>query len=455
MSTTDPSPTLPNDFFSALKARAPEIEKRYRKLTPASAALHEEAKTRLPGGFSRDAVIRKPYAPYIEGGEGAVLADADGRRIIDFGFNATSLALGHADPRVVGAVNAQLARGSAYYAPTRGEVELAGLICERLPCAERVRFTNSGSEAVMMGLRLARGFTGRSLIIKFEGSYHGTYDDVQWSVSPPEDAVAAANEPRAIADTGGLAGDVGRVLVLRYNDPDALKRAAERHGEEIAAVIMEPLANRMGLISPKPGFLAAARELCDSTGAVLIFDEVIAFRAGYNGTQGTLGVTPDLTTLGKCIGGGFPVGGVAGRADVLEVSAPGASGRVTHAGTFNANPITMTAGKATLEALTPEVFETLNATGERVRARLREICEGLPLRVAGAGSLFKVNALNREIIDHRDTLEVDKEWQEIASLALLAEGYFLSRTLLGCVSTATTDQQIDGFLEAFAAIVRA
>ena len=454
--TASPAPPRPlaNDFYAALKARAGEIEARYRALTPASARMHEDAKRVIPGSFTRDAVMREPYAPYVVEGRGAHVHDLDGRRLTDFAFNATALTLGHADPRVVAAVNAQIGRGSAYYAPTGKEVALARLICDRLPSAERVRFTNSGSEAVMMALRLSRGFTGRDLVVKFEGSYHGTYDDVQWSVAPPRDRTGPPDRPVPIPDTAGLPAGGGRVLVLPYNDADAVRRAAGEHGPAIAAVIVEPMANRMGLIMPTLAFLAAAREATESSGALLVFDEVIAFRIGYHGTQGRLGFTPDITTLGKCIGGGFPVGAVAGRANVMALTEPGAAGRVTHAGTFNANPITMAAGQATMEALTPDVFENFDAAGERLRARLRRICDGLPLTVTGVGSLFKVNATAAEITDYRSAATADKVWQQLASLALLNEGYWLSKGLQGCISTATTDEHVDGLLEAFAALVR-
>jgi glutamate-1-semialdehyde 2,1-aminomutase len=455
MTATATAHPFSNDFFAPLKARAPEIEARYRDLTPISAALHERAKTRLPGGYTRDSVMRRPYAPYIASGAGATLIDRDGREITDMWFNATSLPLGHADGRVVAAVDAQLKLGSAYFAPTESEIELADVICDRLPSAERVRFANSGSEAVMFAVRFARAFTGRDLVIKFEGSYHGSYDDVYWSVSPPGDRSGAPDRPAAVPESAGLTSSAGRVTVLRYNDVDSLEQTIGRHGDEIAAVIVEPVANRMGLIAPKPGFLRRARELCDAHGAVLIFDEVIVFRLGLNGAQGLIGVTPDLTTLGKIMGGGYPVGAIAGRADILALSEPGRASRVSHAGTFNANPITMAAGKATLEALTPDAFAEFDAAGEKIRSRLREMCAGLPIQVTGDGSLFKISATAEEITDYRTAATADREWQEIAAMALLNEGFLFAPSLHGCVSTATTDDHVESFLGAFASVLGA
>jgi glutamate-1-semialdehyde 2,1-aminomutase len=445
---------LRNDFYAAMKERAAELEARYRALTPRSAEMHERACAVLPGGYTRDAVMRKPYTPYLVEGRGSEVKDIDGRRYIDFCYNATSLVLGHAEQQVVDALNRQARLGTAYQAQNVGQVELAELLCERLPSAELVRFTNSGSEAVMMAIRIARGFTGRDLLIKFEGSYHGTYDDVQWSVNPPKPQ--AAGQPASpVPDTAGLPPSGDRLLVLPYNDPAAVERALANHGSELAAIIVEPMANRMGLIVPQREFLEAVVRGCRAVGAVAIFDEVIAFRLGYNGSQGTLGIVPDLTTLGKCIGGGLPVGAIAGRRDILQCTDPKAQRRVTHAGTFNGNPMTMAAGLVTMEALTLPVFERLNGMGETLRAKLRSLFDGLPLTVSGTGSLFKVNAIGRPITNYQDSVEVDGEWQQVVSIALANEGFLLSKGLQGCVSTVTTEEEIDDLVGAFAAILRA
>ena len=443
----------PNDFYAELKGRAAEIEARYRELTPASARRHAAAEKVLPSGYTRDAVVWRPYPPYIDKGRGAELTDADGRRVIDLCFNATSLPLGHADPRVVAAVTAQAAAGSAFQAMTGKETELAEILCQRLPSAELVRFANSGSEAVMMALRVARAFTCRETVIKFVGSYHGTYDDVQWSVGPPAESLGSDGRFDAIPESAGLPSGVGRVLVLPFNDARALRSAMSENQDRIAAVIVEPMANRIGLVLPRPEFLAAARQCCDETGAVLIFDEVIAFRLGYNGAQGVVGVTPDLTVLGKSIGGGYPVGGIVGTDEVLGITRIGHANRVTHPGTFSGNPVTMAAGKATLEALTEDVFQALNDTGERIRGRLRELCSGLPLRVTGVGPFYKVNATSRTIYDYRDAVTIDKDWERLASLAMLNEGFLLTSTMRGCVATATTEDQISGFLAAFSGLL--
>ncbi len=439
-------------FHATLKSRRAAIESRYLSLTPASARLAAAAAEVLPGGSTRDTVQRRPHALYLRGGAGGRVVDADERALVDLWFNATALPLGHADPRVAAAVAPWLTHGSAFYAPTGLEIDLAREIRRRLPSAERVRFTNSGTEAVMLAARVARAFTGRPVVAKFEGSYHGSWDDVAWSVGGgggPRDA------PEPVPATGGLTGHAGRVLVLPYNDLDATAGLLARRAQSIAALLVEPIANRMGLVLPEPGFLAGLRDLCDRHGILLVFDEIISFRLGYHGAQGLAAVTPDLTTLGKLVGGGYPVGAVAGRADVMAVTEPGRPDRVSHAGTFTANPVTMAAGLATLDAWTPDVIDRVNAEGERVRAALRLALEGLPFQVTGAGSLFKICATLHPIVDQRTSEEADAEWEELASLALVNEGFLLTTRLHGCLSTATTADDADALVAAVRSIVTA
>jgi glutamate-1-semialdehyde 2,1-aminomutase len=449
-----------SDYYTALTSRAADIEARYRELTPRSQEAFARAARVFPGGYTRDAIIRGPHPTFVERASGVTMHDLDGRALTDFWFNATSLALGHAYPAVVEAMAAQLPKGTAYFAPTLNEVRLAETVLPRLPGAARIRFANSGSEAVMMAVRFARAWRamrqrGASTIVKFEGSYHGSYDDVAWSVSPKLADAGASDDPRPVAETSGLAGTEGRVAVLPFNDGAALRRYVERRSDEIAAVLVEPMANRLGLVMPDAAFLVEARALCDQYGIVLIFDEVISFRVGYSGVQGVLGVRPDLTTLGKIIGGGFAVGAVAGRADILDLSSPERGGRVTHAGTFNANPMTSIAGRVTMDTLTPDAFTQMNALGEYARARLADAVRGLPLQVTGAGSLFKVTATSRTIRNYRDAATTDKAWESACSLALLNEGFVLTPTMSGCISYVTNREHVDALVSAFDGIVRA
>ena len=447
-------------YYDALTSRLPDIEASYRKLTPRSQEAFARAASVFPGGYTRDAIVRSPHPTFVERASGVTLHDLDGRALTDFWFNATSLALGHAYPAVVDAIAAQLPNGTAYFAPTQNEVRLAEVLLGRLPGAERIRFANSGSEAVMMAVRFARAYRATrrgtaSTVVKFEGSYHGSYDDVSWSVSPRVSDAGPGDAPRPVAETTGLAGTQGRVAVLPFNDVESLRRYIEAQRAEIAAVLVEPMANRIGLVMPDVAFLAEARALCTRFDIPLVFDEVISFRVGYRGVQGQVGVQPDLPTLGKIIGGGFAVGAVAGCADILDLSSPGGGARVSHAGTFNANPMTSIAGRVTMETLTTDALAHMNTLGEHARARLRDVSRGLPLQVTGAGSLFKVTATSRPIRNYRDAATTDKAWESACSLALLNEGFVLTPTMSGCTSLVTTRADVDALVSAFGSVIRA
>lgn len=463
MSTVAPPAAAPADaadYFARLKAHASAIESAYAARTPASIAAFRRAAHVFPGGYTRDAIMRGPHPTFVAHASGARMTDLDGHALTDFWFNATSLPVGHAHPAVVAAIEAQAARGTAYFAPTLAEVALAELILGRLPAAQRIRFANSGSEAVMMAVRFARAHSmatrgpGCTTLVKFEGSYHGSYDDVSWSVSPPPAQAGAREAPVAVAESSGLAGTQGRVAVLPFNDVAVLTRYVEAHHDEIAGLLVEPMANRIGLLMPEREFLLAARALADRFGLVLVFDEVISFRVGYGGVQGEIGIAPDLTTLGKIIGGGFAVGAIAGRADILGLSVPDLTGRVSHAGTFNGNPMMANAGRATMELLTRDAFAQLAALGAYARERLADACTGLPLQVTGAGSLFKVTATPHRLRDYRDAATADRRWEALCSLALLNAGFVLTPTLSGCVSLVSTRDDVDALADAFARIVR-
>jgi glutamate-1-semialdehyde 2,1-aminomutase len=316
-----------------------------------SAALFARAQGVLPGGNSRTTVYMAPYPPYAASGDGCFITDVEGDRRLDCLNNYTALIHGHAHPSIVEAATRRLAQGASFPLPTPEEIELAALLCERLPSAERVRFTNSGSEAVMIALKGARAFTGRSKIAKFEGAYHGSYDYAEVSLSSSPETWGSLAAPASTAYSKGTPPAVLQdVVVLPFNHVEHTVARIEREARDLAAVLVDPVPNRVGLVPAHAEFLNALREVTRAHGIVLIFDEVISFRVGYQGAQGALGVTPDVTTLGKIIGGGFPVGAVAGRADVMSVFDPTRGGppAAPHGGTFNANPVTMAAGVATL-----------------------------------------------------------------------------------------------------------
>ena len=394
----------------------------YLARTPRSAALFERATASLPGGSTRTTIFSAPYPPYMVRGEGIRTWDLDGNEYRDFLGNYTSLILGHAHPEVVAAVEAQVRLGSAFAAPTQTEIELAEEIRSRLPSVERIRFTNSGTEATMFAIRAARAFTGRPLLAKFEGAYHGTHDTVlAWSPGVPE-------------------GTSELVLELPWGDPEGVERAIAGRERDLAAIIIEPVQGAGGVRAAEPAFLVFLRELANRIGALLIFDEVIAFRVGPNGAQGRLGgVRPDLTTLGKIIGGGYPSGAFGGRAEVMDQFDARRSGALVHGGTFNGNPVAAAAGLATLRHLTPERFDELERLGDRLRSTLAAAFsrEGLDASVAGIASIFQVfpgpSLAGPEGLGPQAAL----------FLGLLLDGFHLAPRGMGAMATPTTDADVD------------
>ena len=343
-----------------------------------SRALFERSQQLIPGGVNSPvrafrAVGGTPV--FFREGRGARLVDEDGRQYIDYVGSWGPLILGHADPEVLEAIGRAAARGLSFGAPTALELEMAELLTRALPSIEQVRLVSSGTEAVMSALRLARGFTGRKVIVKFEGCYHGHSDFLL--VKAGSGALTFGNPTSA-----GVPEELtAHTLVLDYNDPQQVEDAFDRFGDEIAAVVLEPIAGNMNFVRPTQGFIDGLRARCTRHGALLIFDEVMTgFRVGAQGAQGLFGVKPDLTTLGKVIGGGMPVGAFGGRRDVMAKLAP--VGPVYQAGTLSGNPVAVTAGLATLRrVLEPGFFEQLSRT-------TRSLVEGLQRVAAEAGATF-------------------------------------------------------------------
>ena len=286
---------------------------RYLDLTPKSRALWEEAKQYLPGGDSRNSIFWKPYPIFVESAAGCHVVDADGMDRLDFINTMTTMILGHGPEPVLRAVSKQMDRGLAYNAPSRSQVELARLLCDRVPSFDQVRFTNSGTEATLNTLRAARAFTGRTRFAKAEGGYHGTHDSVSVSVRVNPDAAGSPEQPRPVAATAGLPDSVERdVVIIPFNETETARRILEENRDDLAAVIVEPVLGSVGMVPADAEFLAMLRDFTQANGSVLIFDEVISFRVSPGGAQETYGITPDLTSLGKIVGGGFPVGLSAG-----------------------------------------------------------------------------------------------------------------------------------------------
>ncbi len=433
--------------------RTVSVTSAYTRPDSRSARLWREAQEVLPGGNSRTTVFMAPRPIYAAEGEGCWLVDVDGDRRLDLLNNYTALIHGHAHPTVTEAATRRLRRGASFPLPTAEEIELAALLVERVASVERVRFTNSGSEAVMMAIKAARGYTGRHRIAKFEGAYHGSYDWAEVSLSSSPSEWGSLEAPASVAYCKGTPPSVlNEVVVLPFNHTRLAAARIEREAGELAAVILDPVPNRVGLIPARVEFLKALREVTAAYGILLIFDEVISFRVGYGGAQGTFGARPDLTTFGKIIGGGFPVGAVGGRADVMAVFDP-RSGKplVPHGGTFNANPVTMAAGLATMRLMDEAAYARLEELGEKLRAGFRACLEraGVPGAMTGMGSLFRIHPTEQTFVDYRSALADEGERKRLDQLhrALLNHGVLISPTGLGCVSTAVSDAEIEYFLE--------
>jgi glutamate-1-semialdehyde 2,1-aminomutase len=429
----------------------------YLAKTGRSRALYDDALAVMPGGNSRTTTFFDPYPFYIERGYGAHVVDADGNDRLDFNGNYTSLILGHAPPEVVKAVHEAATLGMSFPGPTEHEIRLADMLTRRIPSLERVRFTNSGTEATMNAVRVARAFTGRSKIAKFEGAFHGTHDSVLVSVTPEAGAAGGRKRPKPVPSSEGIpASTLKSVVVLPWNDGDACEAIIEREAPGLAAVLVDPLLGIGGIIPPAEGFLPRLRALCDKHGIVLIFDEVISFRIAWGGAQERYGVRPDLTTLGKIIGGGLAVGAFGGRTDIMGAYDPRRGGaRISHGGTFNANPLTMAAGVATLNALTPDAYARLDALGERLRGGVSRLLGATRRRgqVSGVGSLFCLHWTQGPLTDYRSSRPKDAEASLRIFLGLLNEGILLTQRGMGACSLAMADEDVDRFVNALARVL--
>lgn len=417
-----------SEHASAGRCLARERE-RYGERTALSAERFERALQVLPGGDTRAATFYAPYPVALCHGEGIVVQDLDRNVYLDFLLNYTSLILGHRHRAVMTAVREVLEHGTAFAAPVPGQVELAEILVERVPSVERVRFVNSGTEATTSALWAARAFTGRSFVVKAIGGYHGSNPELDKAIRP---GFFPAGVPESTP-----------VRAVPYNDVEALRQAV---GEgDVAAVLLEPVMGAAGIVPAVDGYLEAAQEIAHVAGALFILDEVISFRLGHGGYQRDADLRPDLTAFAKIIGGGFPVGAVGGRADVMEVFAPGASPGVVHSGTFNGNPVTVTAGVRTLELLDHQTYARMDELAAVLADGLcRAIAQtGVSAQVTHAGSLVNLHFTEAPIVDADAAGAVDRVAADAFHLGLANRGILIATRGLFALSTVTDERHVD------------
>ena len=410
---------------------------------PKSQALLERAEKSIPGGVNSPVRAYRGVGgtpPFILRGQGARIYDVDGNEYVDYVGSWGPLLLGHRFPPVIEALRAVLEAGTSFGAPTEREIELAELIREAVPSIEMVRLVNSGTEATMSALRLARGFTGRDLTVKFEGCYHGHVDSL---LAKAGSGIATLGIP----DTAGVPARFAETTItLPFNAPEAVEEAFRARGDEIAAVIVEPVAGNMGCVPPRPGFLECLREQCTRHGALLIFDEVMTgFRLAFGGAQELFGIRPDMTALGKVIGGGLPIAGYGGRADIMSKVAP--SGPIYQAGTLSGNPLAVSAGLAMLRHLKehPETYDRLETLGAQLTAA------PLPgTTVNRVGSMFTFFFTEQPVTDFASAKTCDTQRFARFHHAMLKRGVYLapSQFEAGFLSAAHTEADVASTVEA-------
>ncbi|VEF47457.1 glutamate-1-semialdehyde-2,1-aminomutase [Bacillus freudenreichii] len=421
-----------------------------------SKQAYQEAVKLMPGGVNSPVRAFKSVNMdpiFMEKGKGSRVHDIDGNEYIDYVLSWGPLILGHSNDRVVEVIKEVAESGTTFGAPSLMENKLAKLVTERVPSIEIVRMVSSGTEATMSALRLARGYTGRNKIIKFEGCYHGHGDSLLIKAGS---GVATLGLP----DSPGVPEGVAKnTITVPYNNLDSVRYAFEQYGDDIAGVIVEPVAGNMGVVPPQPGFLEGLRELTTEYGALLIFDEVMTgFRVGYNCAQGHFGITPDLTCLGKVIGGGLPVGAFGGKAEIMEQIAP--SGPIYQAGTLSGNPLAMAAGYETLIQLTPETYEEFNRKAEKLEEGLKAAAAKyeIPHTVNRAGSMVGFFFTNEDVHNYDQAKTSDLSMFAAYFKEMANNGIFLPPSQFEglFLSTEHSDEDIDATIQAaekaFAAI---
>jgi len=418
--------------------------------TAHSAELFARAKSVMPSGYTRNMVVQQPYPIYADRAEGAYIWDVDDNRYIDYVNNFTSLIHGHNRKEIVEVIQQQAGRLISAIMPAEWEIMLAELLCERIPSVEQVRFMNSGTEAVLIAVKAARAYTERPMIAKMEGGYHGQYDLIEASFQPMPDQWGDEGAPVSVPhNTGTPQSLLDEVLVLPINNIAATTALIENHADKLSCILIDPFRTHLGNIEPQVEYLQALRDLATKHGIVLIFDEVMCLRVGYQGRQGQVGITPDLTTMGKIIGGGLPIGALGGSKEVMSVfNVDQGPPKVKHSGTFTANPMSMAAGYVGMSLLTPEAFDELNGCGERLKVKLQQGIDasGLKAFAFGQGAMNSIVLFDEVPQNYRHFLSMcspDILQRGLQLQRLLADEGVLTMRGMFVGSTPMTDEDID------------
>ncbi len=420
-----------------------------------SEELYQQAKNVIPGGVSRNTVFHKPFPHYVNKASGCYVTDIDGVERIDFANNMASLIHGHTFPPIVEGVTEQIRRGTAFTIATEPELEFAQLLCNRAPSFEKIRFVNSGTEAVMAMIKASRAFTGKEKIAKAEGAYHGTYDFAEVSQKAKPENWGDIDKPNSVPVAVGTPKNVlNDVVIFPYNDIERTISILNQHADEIACVLIDPVPHRVGLVKGKDEYIEALYKWTRENDALLVFDEVVTFRVNYSGTQDNYKVKPDLTALGKIIGGGFPVGAFTGRADIMNILDPHAKNLLfPHSGTFSANPVSMTAGRIAMEHFDKQAVQDINALTQKAFDQISEAIRmaGVPMCITGAGSMFRLHLMPEPPTTYREayqTKEAESLITKMLDYLFYEEKLMMINTLACMFSTVITQKEVDILSEA-------
>lgn len=429
-----------------------DILAKYNERNAKSKNHNDRAKESLPGGDTRNVCFYDPYPTFIERGSGCHVYDADGNEYIDYVNNYTSLIHGHGHPDIVEAVKIQIEKGTIFGSPVECQYEFGEHLVERIPGMDYIRFANSGTEATLFAMRAARCFTGKEAIVKMNGGYHGTHDYTWLNVLNPDTQQRLI--PEILLEYGTPSSAKKDTIIAHFNDLEGVEKLCHENKDRIAAIILAPILATNTIIAPKKNYLQELRTLCDRYEILLIFDEVITFRLSDGGSQKMTGVTPDLTTLGKIIGGGFPIGAFGGKAEIMAQFDPRHPRNVLHSGTFNGNNMSIVAGHAAMKIYGQKEIDRINELGDRLREGLENAAKrsGLKSRVLNIGSLVSFLWRDMEIKDARDALQAinsTKELNTYIHLELLNRGIFIAPREFYSISTAMNNEDIDNSIKIF------